>query len=871
MPLPTFNLDDRRFDDLVEEAKRQIATSCPSWTDLSPGDPGIVLLEVFAHLTEVMLYRLNRLPDKAYVEFLNLLGVQLRPPSAAAADLEFTLSRAAERPLEIRKGTRVTVARAAGAGEPPVFTTAHTLTIESGGTAGRVRAYHADFVEGELAGYGTGLPGAAVAAQRPPLVRPVVTREGVDLELVVAVEATPEELDPRVTAVRFGEKTYRVWREVPNFSGVGRRDEVYVVDRATGHVGFAPAVRLAGPDGQLAEVPQPLAAVPPARREIRLWYWTGGGAAGNVAEGTLTTIKELRAPASGLSVTNPDRAWGGQDGEPLENAMRRGPHEFHSLQRAITAGDFESMALASGAVARARAFTRATLWRHAAPGTVEVVLVPRLPDDVPAGQPLPAPRLEALQAEDARLDIQTRLDERRPLGTECRVSWARYKTVRVQARVVAYREEDLAALRARLLERLYRTLTPLNSMWRFGQALRASHVYDIVLGEPGVNYVDGVRLLLDDLPDRDITCLAADAHQPRTWYAGMGDTLFRSLDDGDGWEIAGRFPGERIDAVAAHPGVPGWVAIATAPTEGEGERGAVRVSGDCGETWPIRREAAFAVADVAWLQRADGPVVLAATSVGLYELAASAEASLVQVAVDPDDPGRGFYAVATWTDARGAQGVAVASRGEGGVFVSTARGRAGTFRHAGLDKSDVRTLGVEQDGPRTFLWGGFTAAGGDAGSGAARLEIIGTETAASGWERFSKGWSDASRPPGSCHRLAFGDDVVYAGSHQAGVLRLDLTQAEPVWELPDIDSGLPHRELGRIFHRVKGLATSRESGLVLAGGPAGVHRSRDGARHFEAAAGHDPGDQRVTLPQTWLFCSGEHDVTVTSDDAIHTR
>ena len=56
------NLDDRRFDDLVAEAIRQIRQSCPEWNDLSPGDPGVVLLEVFAHMTETLIQRLNRLP-----------------------------------------------------------------------------------------------------------------------------------------------------------------------------------------------------------------------------------------------------------------------------------------------------------------------------------------------------------------------------------------------------------------------------------------------------------------------------------------------------------------------------------------------------------------------------------------------------------------------------------------------------------------------------------------------------------------------------------------------------------------------------------------------------------------------------------------
>ena len=83
MPLRSPNLDDRRFEDLVEEGRRRIAQACPEWTDLSPGDPGIVLLEVFAYLTDILLYRLNRLPEKAYIKFLGLIGVRLYPPAAA--------------------------------------------------------------------------------------------------------------------------------------------------------------------------------------------------------------------------------------------------------------------------------------------------------------------------------------------------------------------------------------------------------------------------------------------------------------------------------------------------------------------------------------------------------------------------------------------------------------------------------------------------------------------------------------------------------------------------------------------------------------------------------------------------------------------
>src|SRR4029450_1260634 len=79
--------------------------------------------------------------------------------------------------------------------------------------------------------------------------------------------------------------------------------------------------------------------------------------------------------------------------------------------------------------------------------------------------------------------IQNELDRRRPLGTRCLVNWARYKTVHVKARIVAYREEDAEALTERFRERLYQLINPV--AWQFGLPLRASAVHNLLLGEPG--------------------------------------------------------------------------------------------------------------------------------------------------------------------------------------------------------------------------------------------------------------------------------------------------------------------------------------------------------------------------------------------------
>ena len=77
MRLPEIQLDDRRFQDLINEARMRINRSCPEWTEHNVSDPGITLIELFAWMTEMTIYRLNRVPDKLHVALLELLGIRL--------------------------------------------------------------------------------------------------------------------------------------------------------------------------------------------------------------------------------------------------------------------------------------------------------------------------------------------------------------------------------------------------------------------------------------------------------------------------------------------------------------------------------------------------------------------------------------------------------------------------------------------------------------------------------------------------------------------------------------------------------------------------------------------------------------------------
>ena len=101
MNLPLPNLDDRRFQDLVDEAKRLIPRYMPEWTNHNVADPGVALIELFAWVSEMVLYRVNQVPDRMYVHFLNLVGIEPFPPSVARANLTFWLSSPADRVVRI--------------------------------------------------------------------------------------------------------------------------------------------------------------------------------------------------------------------------------------------------------------------------------------------------------------------------------------------------------------------------------------------------------------------------------------------------------------------------------------------------------------------------------------------------------------------------------------------------------------------------------------------------------------------------------------------------------------------------------------------------------------------------------------------------
>jgi len=129
MTLPLPNLDDRRWQDLVEEGQALIPLFEPEWTDHNVHDPGIMLMELLAWIAEMDIYWVNRIPDSHRYKFLALAGYTPRPPRPARTLLMLTLKDDAST-VHLPRGVRF--AGPDGAGNKIIFSTAQSLNVIPG-------------------------------------------------------------------------------------------------------------------------------------------------------------------------------------------------------------------------------------------------------------------------------------------------------------------------------------------------------------------------------------------------------------------------------------------------------------------------------------------------------------------------------------------------------------------------------------------------------------------------------------------------------------------------------------------------------------------------------------------------------------------
>jgi predicted phage baseplate assembly protein len=123
MPLPLPKLDNRSFDELLAEGRALTPRYAPRWTDHNVHDPGITLLELFAWLSEMTFYRLDRVTEASYRAFLRMVGVRVHPARSAETVLVFRREGDDEM-ISLPRGLQVGGDEAA-----PVFQTTRRLDV----------------------------------------------------------------------------------------------------------------------------------------------------------------------------------------------------------------------------------------------------------------------------------------------------------------------------------------------------------------------------------------------------------------------------------------------------------------------------------------------------------------------------------------------------------------------------------------------------------------------------------------------------------------------------------------------------------------------------------------------------------------------
>lgn len=99
MPLQLPSLGDPSYRAILDEALARIPVHNPEWTNFNESDPGVTLLQLFAFMTENLLYRANLIPERNRLKFLELLGIPIREAAAARGFVTFRNVRS---PLKTR-------------------------------------------------------------------------------------------------------------------------------------------------------------------------------------------------------------------------------------------------------------------------------------------------------------------------------------------------------------------------------------------------------------------------------------------------------------------------------------------------------------------------------------------------------------------------------------------------------------------------------------------------------------------------------------------------------------------------------------------------------------------------------------------------
>jgi len=474
---PVIDYMARDYESLLRAMRDLIPRKLPEWQDFAnEADFGNVLLELFAHIGDILSYYQDRVANESFlgtartrrsvIEHLRLIGYELGTAAPAATTLSLTVPGSVTATVTVSKGDAF--ATKSQKNRPSVifeYTREAPLTIDFsaltadpvtgrkvfGPAQGGIPVEEGQLVRDELLGTSDGTPD-----QRFPLAHP---------GLILRPPGPTQQAGGDVVVVTQLGAAVDVWtlRESLAFSQAGQKDYTLQIDADNR------AAVIFG-DGVFG-------AIPPQGTVIRATYRVGGGLTGNVPANAVTTI--VNAPQLALlggTVTNPGPATGGAERETIEHAVQHAPAVFRSLRRAVTAADYEALALSFKGVGKVRAV--ATGWNQV---TLFVA---------PSGGGKVSDVLEA--------SLKAYLEDKRMLSQLVEVSDVDYVPIQVTAEIAIqsfYVASDVVA-------QVRQAAADLLAFDRvdFNQTIYLSKFYEESQNIPGVVYVNITEFRREDRP-----------------------------------------------------------------------------------------------------------------------------------------------------------------------------------------------------------------------------------------------------------------------------------------------------------------------------------------------------------------------------------
>jgi hypothetical protein len=453
----------RDYESLLAAMYAQIPTRLPQWKDFkNEADFGNVLLELFAHMGDILSYYQDRVANESFlgtartrrsvIEHLRLIGYQLATAVPAAASLSVTVPGTVNAVVTVSQGDAFATKsqknkpslRFEYSRETPLaidFTTIAPDPATGKKIFQGLPVEEGRLIKAEVIGTSDGSPNQRYALAHTGLIlRPIGATQtaGRDLVLVTRLGAvvTPWAL-----------------RETLAFSRALQNDYVLEIDDRDG------ATVIFG-DGAFG-------AIPANGSQIEATYRTGGGTAGNTPAGTIQTIAGTPQLALlGAQVTNADPATGGADRETIEHAVQHAPAVFRSLKRAVTAADYEALALSFKGVGKVRAKTAG--WN-----TVTLYVAPEGGGKVS----------DVLEA-----NLKAYLEDKRMLSQIVEIADVDYVPIFVTAEIGV----ESYYLRSEVLANVQQAAAALLAFDQvdFGQTIYLSKFYEVIEAVPGVLFVN---------------------------------------------------------------------------------------------------------------------------------------------------------------------------------------------------------------------------------------------------------------------------------------------------------------------------------------------------------------------------------------------